>query len=338
MKKMKKMKRVAALVFALMTMVVMCFAFTGCGSEESADTEGSGNAAQLTIVQQYGMAYAPLKVMEEQGLIEKCYDGDVEVNYQTLNSGASINDAFVAGDVDVGLMGVAPAITGSLNEGIPYKICSGISAQPHRLMTNDANIKTLKNLGESDQIALVNIGSFQHILLAMAAKEQLGDAHALDNNITAMAHPDGMTALLNKSVKCQLTTSPYVFKEAEEDGISEVDVIESVWPEGNSFIVACASEKLYSDNPDLYKAVNDAFAEAIDFINKNPEEAAELLCVDEDVDAETYLGWLQDSACAYSTELTGVSVMAKFMTEEGFLEDVQFNDISDIVYDGVEGN
>ena len=61
------------------------------------------------------------------------------------------------------------------------------------------------------------IGSIQHILLAMAAKEQLGDAHALDNNIAAMAHPDGMTALLSGSVKCQLTTSPFVFKEAEKE-------------------------------------------------------------------------------------------------------------------------
>lgn len=335
---MKKIKNIISLLMIVMMASAMSIVFTGCGSEGSGDTGDSEGTAQLTIVQQYGMAYAPLKIMEAQGLIEKNYDGDVEVNYQVLNSGASINDAFVAGDVDVGLMGVAPAITGSLNEGVPYKICSGISAQPHRLMTNDPDIKTLKDIGESDQIAMVNIGSIQHILLAMAAKEQLGDAHALDNNITAMAHPDGMTALLSKSVKCQLTTSPYVFKEAEEEGISEVNAIESVWPEGNSFIVACASEDLYSNNPELYKAVNAAIAEAIDFINNNAEEAAEILCKDENVDAETYLKWMQDPACAYSTELKGVSVMAGFMTEEGFLENTEFSDISDVVYEGVAGN
>ena len=48
--------------------------------------------------------------------------------------------------------------------------------------------------------------------------------------------------------------------------------------------------------------------------------------------------WLSDPACSYSTELKGVSTMAKFMTDEGFLEDVEFNDISQLVYDGVEGN
>ena len=328
------MKKVLIVVVAAITAFSMCLSLAGCGgSSDSGD-----DAAKLTIVQQYGMAYAPLKVIQEKGLIEENYDGDVEVNFQTLNSGASINDAFVAGDVDVGLMGVAPAITGSLNEGVPYKICTNVSAQPHRLMTNDPNIKTLKDIGEKDQIALVNIGSIQHILLAMAAKEQLGDAHALDNNIAAMAHPDGMTALLNGSVKCQLTTSPFVFKEAEEEGISEVEAIESVWPEGNSFIVAVASTDLHDNNPELYDAVLAAFNDAIAFMNDDPEAAAEMLCGDEDVDAATYLEWLNDPACSYSTNLTGVSTMAKFMTEEGFLEDVQFDDISQLVYEGVEGN
>ena len=327
------MKKVLIVVVAAITAFSMCMSLAGCGGSSD-----SGDVAKLTIVQQYGMAYAPLKVIQEKGLIEANYDGEVEVNFQTLNSGASINDAFVAGDVDVGLMGVAPAITGSLNEGVPYKICTNVSAQPHRLMTNDPSIKTLKDIGEKDQIALVNIGSIQHILLAMAAKEQLGDAHALDNNIAAMAHPDGMTALLNGSVKCQLTTSPFVFKEAEVDGISEVEAIESVWPEGNSFIVAVASTDLHDNNPELYEAVLAAFNDAIAFMNDEPEAAAEMLCVDEDVDAATYLEWLSDPACSYSTNLTGVSTMAKFMTDEGFLEGVEFNDISQLVYEGVEGN
>ena len=46
----------------------------------------------------------------------------------------------------------------------------------------------------------------------MLAKEELGDAHALDNNLVAMSHPDGMTALMSGSVACQLTTAPYIFK------------------------------------------------------------------------------------------------------------------------------
>lgn len=326
-------KRILAGVTALVTLAAMSFSLSGCGSDESAD---SAKAEKITVVQQYGMAYAPFQIMEEQNLIEKNYDGDVEVEYTQLNSGSSINDSFMSGDVQVGAMGVGPAITGALT-GVGYKICSNMSAQPHRLMTTDSSAASLKDIGSNDQIALVNLGSFQHILLAMACEEELGDAHALDNNIVAMAHPDGMTALINGTVKYQLTTSPYVFKEADQ-GISEMDVLSDVWPDGNSFIVAVASQKLHDDNPELYQAVVDAIAEACDYLTENKEEAAELLCENEDVDAETMLSWLEDPACSYSTELRGVMDMATFMDENGFLEVDGAESISDLAYDNVKGN
>ena len=211
-----------------------------------------------------------------------------------------------------------------------------MSAQPHKIMTKDAKIKNLKDIG-SKKIALVNIGSFQHIVLAMAAKEQLGDAHALDNNITAMAHPDGMTALLSGSVDCQLTTSPYVYKEAEE-GMHEVEALESVWPSGNSFIVGVASTDLQKENPQLYDAVVKATADAIEFLRNNKEEAAEMLCEAEGVDAKTMLKWLNDKDCVYSTETKGVMDFAKFMDENGFLEKEGPKAMSDLAYDNVKGN
>ena len=316
-------------VIAVMLILIMTLSLAACGGgDETADGK-----TKLTIAHQYGIAYAPLEVMKQQKLIEKHYDG-VEVEWSTLNSGSAINEGFLSGDIDVGAMGVGPAVTG-VTSGVPYKICSNMSAQPHKIMTNNPNIKSLKDITD-EKIALVNIGSIQHILLAMAAKEQLGDAHALDENIAAMAHPDGMSSLISGSVDCHLTTSPYVFKEAEEDGITEVEALESVWPSGNSFIVA--STDLQENNPELYDAVVAALAEAIDYINNNTAEAAEMLCEAEDVDAATMEKWLTDKDCVYSTETKGVMDMANFMAEEGFLENEGPKDFSDLAFDNVKGN
>lgn len=318
-------------VIAVMLILIMTLSLAACGGgDETADGK-----TKLTIAHQYGIAYAPLEVMKQQKLIEKHYDG-VEVEWSTLNFGSAINEGFLSGDIDVGAMGVGPAVTG-VTSGVPYKICSNMSAQPHKIMTNNPNIKSLKDITD-EKIALVNIGSIQHILLAMAAKEQLGDAHALDENIAAMAHPDGMSSLISGSVDCHLTTSPYVFKEAEEDGITEVEALESVWPSGNSFIVAVASTDLQENNPELYDAVVAALAEAIDYINNNTAEAAEMLCEAEDVDAATMEKWLTDKDCVYSTETKGVMDMANFMAEEGFLENEGPKDFSDLAFDNVKGN
>lgn len=326
---MKKTRKFFAVLLSAAMVGAFSIAITGCGEEETAEN------ASLTIVEQYGMAYAPLKVMQEQKLIEKNYNGDVEIEWATLNSGAAITESFASGDVQVGAMGVGPAITGALS-GVGFKICSNMSAQPHKIMTNDDSIQSVADIGSDDKIALVNEGSFQHIVLAMQCKETLGEAHALDENISAMAHPDGMSALIAGSVSCQLTTSPFTFKE-EAEGMSEVGNLADVWPEGNSFIVLCATEKLHEDNPELYDAVVAACAEAINWINENPQEAAELLCEDEGVDAETMLSWLEDPACVYNTEVKGIMDFHDFMAENDFLEVDPAESISDLVFDNVKG-
>lgn len=323
---MKHRKKLIAIILTL----ILTVSLAACSGDSD-----SGAKNKLTIAHQYGMAYAPLQVMKEQKLIEKYYDG-VEIEWSVLNSGSAITEGFAGGSIDVGAMGVGPAITG-ITSGVPYKICSNMSAQPHKIMTNNPKIKSLKDI-KDEKIALVNMGSFQHIVLAMAAKEQLGDAHALDNNIVAMSHPDGMSALLSGSVDCQLTTSPYVFKEAAETGISEVEALESVWPSGNSFIVAVASTSLQEENPELYDAVVKAFDDAIEFLNSNTKEAAEMLCEAEDVDAATMEKWLKDKDCVYSTETKGLMDFANFMSDNGFLENDGPKDISDLVFDNVKGN
>ena len=327
---MKRMKKLLSLVmvFAMMLSLAAC---KGGTKEETAFEE----VATLTIAYQYGMAYAPLQVMKEQKLIEKYYP-EVNVDWQVLNSGSAITEGIAANSIDVGAMGVAPAIT-AVQKGVPCKIFSNMSSQPHKIMSNNIDIQSLSDITPENKIALVNIGSFQHILLAMAAEKELGDAHALDDNILAMSHPDGMTALLAGSVDCQLTTSPYVFKEAEEDGIHSLSSISDVWPDGNSFIVALASTKLHDENPDLYDAVTKALADAIDYINNNPEEVAAMLCENEGVDQETMLTWLQDPACGYSVETAGLMQMAEFMAEAGFIEEAPA-DYSELVYDNVKGN
>ena len=87
-----------------------------------------------------------------------------------------------------------------------------------------------------------------------------------------MSHPDGMSALLSGSVECQLTTSPYVYKEATDDSIHEVEGVADAWPDGNSFIVAVASTSLKEKDPELYDAFIKALAEAIDYINNHYKE------------------------------------------------------------------
>lgn len=326
---MKKIRRIIALATVI---ALAALTLAACGNNSSS----SGEQKKITIAVQYGMAYAPLKVMKEKKFIQDHYK-NVKITWTTLNSGSAINEGITSGDIQFGAVGVGPAVT-AVTSGVPAKIASNVSAQPHGIMTNQSDINSLKDIGSKDKIALVNIGSFQHILLAMEAKKQLGDAHALDDNIVAMSHPDGMSALQSGSVECQLTTSPYILKEENMDNIHEVSNLEDVWPKGNSFIVLLGSTKIQKDDPELYKAVCAAMQDSVDWINDNKDAAAKLLCKDEDTNAKTMKKWLSNDACVYSTECKGVMKFAKFMDKNDFLEKDGPKSFSDLAFDNVKGN
>jgi len=164
----------------------------------------------------------------------------------------------------------------------------------------------------------VNTGSIQHILLGMAAEKVLGDPHALDNSIQAMSHAEGMASLESGTVTLHLTSSPFIYQERENSAYTELSEISDVWPSGNSFLVAMGSTNLEKD-PDLLNAVNTAFAQAIEFINTNPEETAQIESEYLALDLDTVVGYLEQPDCQFFPEMRGADTMAQFMYRAGFI-------------------
>ena len=332
---MKNTKRFAALLLSL----ILVMSLAACSGNNGAASSGSGKTATLNIAYQYGLAYAPLVICQENKLIENAYreatGNEVTVNWNQMSSGADINTGFASGSLDVGFMGIAPAITG-ISKNVGYKIFSNISGQEHGLMTNKAEINSLNDIiGSSDQIALVNTGSIQHIILGMALDAEGFDAHALDSNIVAMKHPDGMTAVTSNSIACHLTSNPYIYKERDNDSLHEIDAVKNVWSADQSFIVGVASESLKNDNPELYNALCKAVSDAIDQINADPEATAKITAEYDGNEYEDELFYLK--AGKYDAKTTGIFELSEFMFNNGFTEK-KFDGYSDLVFDNVEGN
>lgn len=322
------MKKIISVILAVILVFSVVAAMTACSKDSSQKKE------TLTIAYQGGIGYAPVHIMEAKGLIEKNYGGEVEVVFQKLDSGADINTGIIGGTIDIGCMGVAPAISAVAN-GVPAKIVSNLCSQSHGLMTNDSSIKTLKDIGDT-QIALVNIGSIQHILLAMACERELGDAHALDGNIVKMAHAEGYAALESGTYKLHLTSSPFINRERESGKYTEIKAVNEIWPDGNSFLVALAATKLQEENKELFDAVVKSFNEAIEFINTDKQGTAEIVSVHLGQDVETTLSDLNDPTSKFFAELNGAGEMADFMYRADFIESKI--DFEDIKFSNVQGD
>jgi len=326
---MKSIKKVMIMLLCL----CMMLSLVACGGSNSS-SDASNGAKHIKIAYQGGIGYAPVHVMEVKNLIQENYDGEITVEFVKLDAGAAINEGIIGGTIDIGCMGLAPAISG-VSAGIPYKLISNLCAQSHGLMSNDASITSLADIASEDKIALVSTGSIQHLLLAMAAEKELGDAHALDHNIQNMSHAEGMASLESGTVSLHLTSSPFIYQERANSNFVELSEINEVWPSGNSFLVAMASTALSEDEA-LFNAVSAAFAQAIEFINNNPEETAEIESQYLSLDIETVKSYLAEPDCQYFPELRGAETMAQFMHRAGFIENEVT--IDQLKYEGVSGN
>lgn len=306
------MKKLICICLILAISINLC----SCGNSQTGD---SGEKEKLVIAYQWGLAYAPLEIMKQKKLIEKNYGKDLDIEWKTCNGPAEIYEGILAGSIDIGHSGVGPFLINSMKTE-QIKMYSAMSAQPMGLNTTNESIQSVKDIGKDEKIAIISWGSIQHVMLAMACEKELGDAHALDNNMVTMSHPDGMQALLSGSVNCQLTTSPYFLKELEQDNIHEVKDVAAAFPENATIIVGATSLKFHDENPDLYKALTEATKEAMDFLNNNTDEAAKLLCEKEAVTAEKMKEFLTADGVSYDMKPHGTLEIAEFMQRAEFME------------------
>lgn len=90
---------------------------TACGGDDA----GSPGALPETITIGYqNIPNGDLVVKHEQ-LLEKAFGDDVTIEWKLFDSGGAVNEAIVAGAVDIGLVGSSPASRG-VSSGIEYQI------------------------------------------------------------------------------------------------------------------------------------------------------------------------------------------------------------------------
>ncbi len=272
----------------------------------------------LKIAQQFGIAYAPLQVMQSEGLLEKALPG-YRIEWVQMSGPAGIREGMLAGDIDIGFMGIGPMLIG-VDTGMDWKCFTALSANEVSFITNRADIHSLSDIAASDRIAILSPGCTQHILLCMAAEQQLGDRNAFDAQLVSLSHPDGMSAMLaGGEIALHVTTPPYADLELE-NGMRKILTAQDVVGGPFTFICGVADVDLYDERREAYDAFRACLEEAIDSINADLPAAAALLAPVYGVDEQMLLAEMRYGGSIYGTVLSGVDPFAAAMAELGFLK------------------
>jgi len=291
---------------------------------------------EIRLARQFSMGYLQFNVMEHQQLIEKHAKAlgipEVKVSWHVFNGPAAINDALLAGQIDVGSGGTPGLLLlWSKTKGTPNEVrgISAMSSQPFLMNTRSPTIKTIADLKDTDRIALPAVKvSIQAIMLQMAAAKAFGPANfgKLDTLTVSMTPPDATIALLSGGgeINNVFSVPPFQNQQLEKPGITTVLNSYDVMEGPHTFTVAWTSARFRNGNPALYKALYAAMEEATDIVNKDRRAAAAL--------------WISDSKSKLSLDfvdrvVSGPQVrwtmmpentmkFARFMVTNGMMKDV----------------
>jgi NitT/TauT family transport system substrate-binding protein len=249
---------------------------------------GGAQAAQpVRIAEQYGIAYLPLMVIKERGLLERFARqagvGELNVTWWQFSSAAAMNDALLSGGLDLASGGIAPLITLWARTAASLKVrgVATLGSMPNDLNTNRVAVKTVADFGAADRIALPAVSvSIQAIMLQMAAEHAFGSGQQgkLDALTVSMSHPDGLAALLSGrlEVSAHFTSPPFQQQELADPHIHRVLSSYDIVGGPHTFNVVWCATRFHDDNPKLMGAFLAALDDAMAFIKNEPDAAAAL--------------------------------------------------------------
>jgi sulfonate transport system substrate-binding protein len=282
----------------------------------------------------YGVLYLPLMIMASEKLVEKHARaeglGEVRAEYKVLDGGNVINDAMLAGALDIASIGVAGFLTlwakAKDNPALEIRGLSGMSSSSIYLMTRNPNVKSLKDFTDKDRIAVPGIkSSLPAVLLHMAAAKEFGDADyaKLDPITVGLPHPEALTVMLSgkSEINSHMASPPFSYVEEANPALHRV--LNTVDVLGNITLdMTYTSRRFFEANPKLCGAFIAAMDEANGLIAKDRRKAAEIyLAVSKQkASVDEIIKILSDPNSKFSTVPDGTMKYAEFMARVGTIK------------------
>jgi NitT/TauT family transport system substrate-binding protein len=289
--------------------------------------------SEISITRQPGILYLPTHIIEKQKLIEKHAAQlglpNLTTKWITFSGGGAQTDALLSGGVDIVNTGVGNLLLLWDRTKGGVKGIVATSAQPLALITHDPKIKSLKDIGAGDKIAVPTVKiSTQAILLQMASAKEFGPDQwsKLDANTVQLGHPDAVAAMTNSQheVKSHFAAPPFQYIELKTVPGARVilqspDIIGGPLTQGQFF----TTTKFAEANPKVIEAVRAASKEAQDFIRSDTKTAVDIYkeITGDKTSAEDLLAWLKEPGMMeWNLEPQGTMKFAEHLYKVGTLK------------------
>jgi len=296
-----------------------------------------------------GVGFLPLLVLEQKGLIEKkareAGIANLKVEWLKLGGPALVNDLLLSGNADIVAAGPPAFLTlwDRTRGNLKVKGVAAMTSVPMYLNTRSPHLKTLKDFGPTDKIAVTAVKvSIPAIILQMAAIKEFGRAEwaAFDKYTVSLTHPDALIALTTASgeINSHFTSPPFHQRERKFPNIRTILTSNDVMGGPSTFTMLYTTSKFHDANPKVYGAFLEAFKEALAFINGDKRAAAEtfLAMEKQNMTLDEVLEVLGDPDIRFTTSPESLMKYAEFMAGVGSLK-ARPEDWKDLFFPAVHG-
>lgn len=255
------------------TVLASALALTACAGENADADTTAGDAENLRI--DYA-TYNPLSlIIKDQGWLEEELAGEVEWVFSAGSNKA--NENLRANAIDVGSTAGSAALL-ARSTGTPIQTISvvGNVEWTALVVPQDSDIESVEDLAGRSVAA--TRGTDPYFFLVQAVEEAGLDLSEVE--VQNVQHADGFTALNNGSVDAWAGLDPIMAGgEADTEFLyRNVDL--------NTYSFLNATEEFIEESPEVAQTVVDTYERARAWALENPEETAQLLADEADIELD----------------------------------------------------
>ena len=240
---------------------------------------------EIHVAMQPGVGQLPMSVLHARGLIEAAVERRglprPRIEWTELAGGAALNEALISGRADLVAAGITPMIQlwARSRASLGVRGIAALGSMPLYLMTVDPNVRTIRDLGVKDRIAVPAVGvSIHAIVLEMAAEQSFGDGKwaQLNDQTVSMTFADAAIALMTRSgtVTAAFSVSPFQEQQLEDPHVHRILSSYDVVGGPHTQAALYATAKFHDDNPETSAAIFEALDQTMRFIRDDPKAAA----------------------------------------------------------------
>ena len=266
-------------VLASTALLAAASLLSGCSATSSASEQSTSPAEEVHLGYFANVTHAPALVGLEQGFFEDAL-GDTTLTTELFNAGPATIEAISAGAIDAAYIGPSPAINTYIKSGgASAVVVAGATTGGAALVVRDG-IDTPADLAGAT-LATPQLGNTQDVALrAWLADEgfETTTEGGGDVSITPTENADTLALFQQGELDGAWLPEPWVSRLVIEGGAHVLADEADLWEDGIfPTTVLLVNKTFLAEHPETVKALLDGHVEAVNWLNENPDQVADVV-------------------------------------------------------------